>query len=135
MRRGKKKYTKVDWVAAPDIRSRLGDLVTRLELDWIDMARIYTVRSEGSSARAYARVWGMSRVWQVAAGLPAVYCVEVVSQYFDKLPTKEQDKVLLHELAHIPKNFSGALVAHNHVKGGFHDKLKGMLAAYNKIAK
>lgn len=133
MRRKKKAYTKVDWVQAPEIRQRVGELVARLELDWIDMQKVYAVRSEGSSARAYARIWGMSRVWQVAAGLPPVYCIEVVTQYFDKLSTKEQDKVLLHELAHIPKNFSGALVAHNHVKGGFHDKLEGMLSSYKRI--
>jgi predicted metallopeptidase len=131
--RRRKQFTKVDWAPASDIHARVLHLVEKLELDWIQGERLYAVRSSGSSARAYARIWGMSRVWQVAAGLPPVYCIEVVSQYFDKLSTKEQDKVLLHELAHIPKNFSGALVAHNHTKGGFHDKLKQMLASYKSL--
>lgn len=131
--RRKKKYTKVDWEQAPDIRGRLLHLIEKLDLTWIDTKKLYAVRSSGSSARAYARIWGMSRVWQVSADLPPIYTVEVVSQYYDNLPERKKDEILLHELAHIPKNFSGALVAHNHVKGGFHDKLKQMLAAYQKI--
>ncbi len=134
-RRKQKTVGKVDWVRAPDIHHRVLTLVERLELTWIEPEKIYAVRSTGSSARAYARIWGMSRVWQIAAGLPALYCIEVVAQYFDKLSHKEQDKVLLHELAHIPKNFSGALLAHTHSKGGFHDKLHEMLASYNRIKK
>lgn len=133
MYRRKKKSTRVDWQPAPDIYTRLNQLVHTLELEWINPQKLYAVRSNGSTARAYARIWGMGKIWQVAAGLPAVYCIEVVSHYFDKLPQKEQDKVLLHELAHIPKNFSGALVAHTHSKGGFHDKLKTMLASYDRI--
>lgn len=132
-RRKKNTSVHVDWVKAPDIHARLLYLVQALDLSWVDTSKIYALRSNGSSARAYARIWGMSRVWQVAAGLPPVYCIEVVSQYYDKLPRSEQDKVLLHEIAHIPKNFSGALVAHNHTKGGFHDKLKQMLTDYKKI--
>ncbi len=131
--RKKKKREKVDWVKDPEILVRVHDLADKLHLDWIQTDKIYAIRSTGSAAKAYARIWGMSRVWQIAANLPAVYCIEVVSQYFDKLSVTEQDKVLLHELAHIPKNFSGALVAHNHTKGGFHDKLHEMLADYKKL--
>ena len=40
------------------------------------------------------------------------YIIEVISGYFDKLSQSDQDKVLLHEIRHIPKNFSGALVPH-----------------------
>lgn len=123
----------MDWQEAPDIKSRLNTLITKLNINWVDINKIYTVRSVGSSARAYARIWGMSRVWQVAAGLPAIYCIEVVSEHFDKLPKNKQDEVLLHEIAHIPKNFSGALVAHNHSKGGFHDKLNKLLKDYRKL--
>ena len=133
--RRKKRSTKVDWVKAPDILDRVHELVQKLDLYWIQGDKIYAIRSTGSAARAYARIWGMSRVWQIAANLPAVYCIEVVTQYFDGLSKKEQDKVLLHELAHIPRNFSGALVAHNHSKGGFHDKLDEMLKAYKKMDK
>lgn len=132
--RKKKRSTKVDWIKAPEILERVHTIAQKLDLYWIQTDKLYAIRSTGSSAKAYARIWGMSRVWQIAAGLPAVYCIEVVSQYFDKLSKTEQDKVLLHELAHIPKNFSGALVAHNHSKGGFHDRLNEMLKAYKKIA-
>lgn len=135
MPRRKKRSVKVDWVQSPLIKERVDKLIQDLNLDWIDSNKIYCVESRGSSARAYARIWGMSRIWQVAANFPVVYCIEVVTEHFLKLPQHEQNKVLLHELAHIPKNFSGALLPHTHTKGGFHDKLHGMVAAYDKLYK
>jgi predicted metallopeptidase len=75
----------------------------------------------------------MGRLWQETLGIPAVYCIEVISEKFDTLPKDRQIEVLFHELAHIPKNFSGALLPHTrHHKGSFHDKLKGFLSAYKK---
>lgn len=74
----------------------------------------------------------MGRIWQETLGIPASYCIEVISEKFDPLPKHKQAEVLLHEIAHIPKNFSGALVPHSHGKGSFHDKLKLFLSAYKK---
>lgn len=75
----------------------------------------------------------MGKIWQLALESPPAYCLEVIAERYDKLSKSDQDKVLLHELAHVPKNFSGALVAHTHSKGGFHDKLKTMVAAYDRL--
>lgn len=106
-------------------------LVKSVDLDWVDLNRVYCLRSRNSTARAYARIWGMGRIWQETLGIPAVYCIEVISEKYDELPKDKQIEVLFHELAHIPRNFSGALLPHTrHHKGSFHDKLRSFLTAY-----
>ena len=52
---------------AEDVRAMMIDIVTRLNMRYIDTDRVYCVRSGGSKARAYARVWGLSRIFQIAA--------------------------------------------------------------------
>lgn len=133
MRRSRKarKYLKVNWVKAGDIKGRVDDLIVRLNLDYLQKSRIICFRSENSTTRAVARMWGLNRLWQQALNQDAAYVLEVISEKFDKLPKRKQDEVLLHELAHVPKNFSGALMPHTKVKGGFHDKLRKMLALYS----
>lgn len=108
-------------------------LVKLVEIDWIKTEHVHCFRSTGSTSRAVARIWGFNKVWQLALKEDPAYCLEVVSERFDKLDKKHKDEVLLHELAHIPKNFSGALVPHTKKrKGSFHDKLDGFIVAYNK---
>jgi len=55
----------------------------------------------------------------MALALPSYYVIEVLSQYFDRMSSEDQTRVLIHELMHIPKNFSGALVPHH----GIHKKI------------
>ena len=102
----------MDWTAAPDISEQIEDIVRRLEFANVDCSRIVCFRSHGSVSRAQARIWGLSRVWQQALRLPAHYVIEVLSERFDKLSPEEKTKVLIHELLHIPKNFSGSLLPH-----------------------
>lgn len=127
-----RKSTKsVEWHEAPDIEKRTNGLIKTLELEWLSYGRLFFYRSTNSKARAYARAWGLPRLWQRTLNVEPAYIVEVISEHFDKLSEKEQDKVLLHELTHIPKNFSGALVAHTRKrKGSFHDKLDILLNQY-----
>ncbi|KXK11231.1 MAG: hypothetical protein UZ22_OP11002000437 [Microgenomates bacterium OLB23] len=106
-----------DFVPAEDVRELVADLVHRLEFEHIQLPNIFCVRSRGSRTRAYARIWGLSRIFQVTAGFAPTYVIEVLSQHFDKLPFHEQQKVIIHELLHIPKTFSGALLSH---KGRYH---------------
>lgn len=132
-KKGNSNHKRVDWIEAADIQKRALKLVTDLSMDWILFERIYFYRSFDSKARAYARTWGLPKLWQRSLEVEPAYIVEVLSEHFDKLDTVHQDKIILHELTHIPRNFSGALVAHTrHKKGSFHDKLDRIVEEYFK---
>ena len=98
----------------------------------MDIPGIYCFRSNNSTSRAYARIWGLSKIWQLALKHKPGYVIEVLAQRFDKLSEREQDRVLLHELAHIPKNFSGSLLPHTKSRGkrNFHDRVDELFAQY-----
>lgn len=100
------------WTLAPDISKRIAFLVGELELAYINSKNIYSFRSSGSSSRATARIWSLPTIWQQALNTQSAYCLEVLSERFDRLKPDDQERVLIHELMHIPKTFSGALVPH-----------------------
>ena len=102
----------MDWQNAPDIKKRLNLLVKELELDHVKIKNVFCVRSVGSKSRARARIWSFPRLWQQVLHLEPHYIVEVLSEKFDNLSEEEKIKILIHELMHIPKTFSGALLAH-----------------------
>ena len=130
----KKSKGKVDWQPAPDISSRVDYLVSKLDLDWVKTPQVHCYRSTSSKARAHARIWGLPTLWQEVLGTRPHYIIEVISEKFDYLPERKRDEILLHEIAHIPKTFSGSLTPHTHKrKGSFQDKLKGLIAAYDRI--
>ncbi len=97
---------------APDVQEKANDIIKTLELDYIDSSRIFYMRSYGSKANAYARIWELPRVWQMTLNLEPHYVIEVLSHNFDPLPEEEKEKIIIHELLHIPKKFTGALVPH-----------------------
>ncbi len=97
---------------APDVKAMADEILPFLELPHVNSYRLIFMRSSGSKARAYARIWSMPQIWQVALEIKAYYVIEVLSEYFDKLDEEKKEKVLIHELLHIPKTFSGALVPH-----------------------
>lgn len=102
----------MDWKEAPDIKRELGKLIRNLTFTHIDAKRIVCFRSTGSSSKARARIWSFPRIWQKALNLPAYYIIEVLSRHFDKLSVDDKKRVLIHELLHIPGNFSGSLLSH-----------------------
>jgi len=131
LRKGRKSTKSVDWVVAPDIAKRSLKLITDLKMDWILFERLFFYRSTDSKARAYARTWGLPALWQRSLGVEPGYIIEVLAEHFDKLDKRNQDKVILHELTHIPHNFSGALVPHTHKrKGSFRKKLDELVERY-----
>jgi predicted metallopeptidase len=130
LRKGRKSL-KFDWQEAPDIKARVLHLMENLQLDYLLGERLFFYRSVGSKSRAYARTWGLPKLWQNALRVEPAYIIEVISRYFDKLSPRDQDKVLLHEIGHIPKNFSGALLPHTRRgKGSFHNKLDELIQRY-----
>ena len=132
----KKRNAKVEWGRAPDIKKRLEILVNELNLEWLKKSRIYCFRSKNSKTNASARIWGFPRIWQEALGEKPAYVIEVISEKFDKLGFAEQDKVLIHEIVHIPKNFSGSLIPHiRRGKRSFHNKVDILVAQYLKKKK
>jgi predicted metallopeptidase len=106
----------MNWLSAPDITRRIFFLVDQLNLKYIEPGSIFCFRSSGSSGRAIARIWSLPTIWQKALHVPPGYCLEVISEKFDRLSASEQEKVLIHELLHIPKTFSGAVVAHRNAR-------------------
>ncbi len=102
---------------APDIKKKVDLLIDRLELKHIRKKSVHCIRSFDAKTRAYARIWGMAKIFQEVVGLEPNYIIEVVSKRFDKLTEREQIKTLIHELMHIPKTFSGALLSH---RGRYH---------------
>lgn len=102
----------MDWESASDLHHQICNLVRKLGFSHIDAQRIFVFRSYGSKTRAQARIWSLPKIWQQALKQKPAYCLEVISEKFVKLNHENQQKVLIHELLHIPKNFSGALLAH-----------------------
>ena len=99
------------WEKASDVEKDLKRLIDLSKLPY-DIKNITSLRSYNSHARAYARIWGLSRVWQMSLNVPPHYIIEILSEKFDSLSKERKDEVLLHELAHIPSNFSGSLLPH-----------------------
>lgn len=102
----------MEWKSAPDIKKELREIAGNLPFAHVDISRVICLRSSGSTSRARARIWSFPRVWQLALNLPACYIIEVLSEKFDRLSSDDQKRVLIHELLHIPKNFSGSLLPH-----------------------
>jgi predicted metallopeptidase len=106
------KRSTIIWFDADDVRKDVEEVLQYIDLPHIDMARVHCYRTTGSTVRAYARTWAFPKIFQRALGIQAAYVIEVVSNYYDKLDEDRKKKVLIHELLHIPKNFSGALLPH-----------------------
>lgn len=102
----------LNWSKAEDVKKDIKEILSKLDLDHIESSRIFCFRTNGSKSRSYARIWAFPKIFQRALKIKPAYVIEVLSRHFDKLDQDSKKKVLIHELLHIPKNFSGALVPH-----------------------
>ena len=110
----------MDITPAPDIKKIVNKLVPKLPFSqYVDAKRIVCMRSFKATSRARARIWSFPKIWQMALGLGPYYVIEVLSHHFDHLSDDDKTRVIIHELMHIPKNFSGALVPHR----GLHKRI------------
>ncbi|MCL5432950.1 MAG: metallopeptidase [Patescibacteria group bacterium] len=102
----------MDWEEAKDVEKKIKLILKHLDLPHVKQTRIFCYRTSGSKSRSYARIWTFPKIFQKALNIEASYVIEVLSKYYDRLNEDDQHKVLIHELLHIPKNFSGALLPH-----------------------
>lgn len=106
----------IKYELASDINTRIFDIAKTLGMDHIKLSGIYSVRSYGTGSRGtIARCHAMGKIWQLALGINPVYIIEVINERFDKLNSEDQDKVLIHELMHIPLSFGGGFKHHDFV--------------------
>lgn len=100
---------------APDLQARMEEIVRVLEMPHIDVNRVKCFRGFGSSTRrTLARCHTIGKLMQKAMNAKAHYAIEFLER-FDKLGREEQDKVIIHELMHIPKTFGGGFRQHDFV--------------------
>jgi predicted metallopeptidase len=102
---------------APDLQKLAQDIAGKL-FPWINMGRVKCYRSYGTSSRnTVARCHALGKLMQKALGIQAFYPLEFISERFDKLPSEEKIKIVIHELMHIPKSFGGGFRHHDFVCG------------------
>lgn len=100
---------------APDLEKKVREIVRLAGLSYVDVSRVKCVRSYGSQGRVYARIHSASKAFFTGLGMKPAYVIEFVSENFDKLDEDEKEKIILHELLHIPKSFGGGLVSHGRI--------------------
>jgi predicted metallopeptidase len=98
---------------APDVAQLLSKIMEKLNFSHIPRDRVLCFRSHGSKTRyVVARVHSLPRIWQQGLEVQAHYAVEVLAEKYDRLPTEEKEKILIHELLHIPRGFGGGFRHH-----------------------
>lgn len=122
----------MDWNSAADVRNDAKEILNHIDLPHIRIDRIFFYRTKGSKARAYARTWSFPKIFQDALSLEPAYVIEVLEEYYDKLSDEEKKKVIIHELLHIPKNFSGALLPHKTKNRQIHQLMDTLYKNYLK---
>ncbi|MBP6913861.1 MAG: metallopeptidase [Candidatus Levybacteria bacterium] len=113
-KKAKSSTKRLTWHSDNELTERVRGVITEIGFLHIQTHRIFCFRTEGSKSRAYARIWAFPKIFQNVLEIEPAYVIEVINKYYDKLSYEEQTKVLIHELLHIPKNFSGSLLPHKY---------------------
>ena len=129
----KEKSKKLEWEKDPDIQRQIGDIVSRLQMNHINPNRVFCFRTTGSKAPANARIWSFPKVFQIALEIAPAYAIEIISEKYDRLSADEKTKVIIHELLHIPKNFSGSLLPHKYGNTRIDKEVESLYKKYKEI--
>ncbi len=108
------KSVKLEWKKDSQIQKEMNEIVVSLGMGHVVSKRVFCYRTTGSKARAYARIWSFPKIFQEVLTIEPAYVMEIISEKFDKLGADDKKKVIIHELLHIPKNFSGSLLPHKY---------------------
>jgi predicted metallopeptidase len=103
----------IKYYEAPDIKELVELIVAKLNLSYVKVNEIYCFRSTGSqSRRTVARIHSLGKLWQMALNKSSSYLIEVISERYDRCNREEKEKVVIHELLHIPRGFAGGFRPH-----------------------
>ncbi|MGQ9565580.1 MAG: putative metallopeptidase [Candidatus Bathyarchaeales archaeon] len=103
----------IEYFDAPDVKALVVEIVAKLGFRHVDVDRVFCFRSRGSrSRRVVARIHSLGKVWQKALNTRAGYLIEVISERYDRLTQSDKERVLIHEILHIPAGFSGGFRPH-----------------------
>jgi predicted metallopeptidase len=94
---------------------KLREIINKLGLSYIDVGRVRVIYSFNSRSRAIARIWCVPRAILEGFNLKPIYVIELIWEKYSKLDESQKIKVLIHELLHIPFNFSGGLRPHGKI--------------------
>ena len=123
----------IKYVIADDIMKRVYEIVKVLDEDQghVRLSGVYCVKSYGSQSRGtIARCYALGKIWQLVLGIKAVYIIEVITERFNRMSQEDQDRVLIHEIMHIPKSFGGGFKHHNVVN---HRNVEKMYKKYRQL--
>lgn len=95
-----------------DVERDIVKAAVKYGLDYLLKVDIAVVYNPNSRSAAAARIWGLHKIFQVAYSMRPAYVIELLPR-FAALNCPEKLKVVVHELAHIPKSASGYLRPHN----------------------
>ncbi len=121
----------IQYFEAHDVKEMVELMISELGFNHVEVNRVFCYRSIGSkSRRTVARIHSLEKLWQRALGISPGYLIEVISERYDRLSREEKEKVLIHELLHIPHGFAGGFRPHRrHITKRKIDSLHQQFAA------
>ena len=101
---------------ATDVRNLALDIINKLELNHIEVDQLHFIRSTGTKSRyVLARIHTLSKILQKSLNMKPNYVIEIISERYDTYSDTEKEKIIIHELLHIPNSFKGGLLPHKNI--------------------